>query len=63
MEKAFSFRGALPPDPVVAPRWGQPGRAVKTCAPAVPRQLAGRWAERQQQPVDSKKSYLITNLS
>ena len=40
--------------------------AVKICAPAVPRQLAGRWAERvQQQPVDSKKSYLIigTNLS
>jgi len=27
--------------------------AVKTCAPAVPRQLAGSWAKRQQQPVDT----------
>jgi len=32
--------------------------AVKTCAPAVPRQLAGRWVERQQQSVDSKKNLI-----
>jgi len=47
---------------VVAPA-GARALAVKTCAPAVGWPLGGQTA--QQQPVDSKKSYLIigTNLS
>jgi len=51
-----NFQENFPVSAVAARKVGPAGTCpgcIKTCVPAVPRQLAGRWAEGQQQTVDT----------